>query len=90
MQKDIEETITVGDVKLWTTFRGKDFPTLLINGGPGCCDYMMPVAEMIEDISHVIRYEQRGCGRSNAGSTFSIENCITDIEEIRKHYRSNK
>ena len=36
---------------------------LMFNGGPGCDDYLGLVAEMIDDMCRVIRFEPRGCGR---------------------------
>jgi proline iminopeptidase len=51
-------------VRLWTISQGVGHPVMLCNGGAGCCDYLGPVAGMIDDVCRVIRSEQRGCGRS--------------------------
>ena len=49
--------------RLWTVSQGVGHPVILCNGGAGCCDYLGPLAAMIDDLCRVIRFEQRGCGR---------------------------
>ena len=72
---------------LWTCTSGpKDGePVLLCNGGPGCCDYLVPVAEMLAD-KRVIRFEQRGCGRSTADGKYDLLTAIEDMERVRRYY----
>jgi proline iminopeptidase len=50
-------------VRLWTVSQGVGHPVMPCNGGAGCCDYLEPVAAMIDDLAKVIRFEQRGCGK---------------------------
>lgn len=69
---------------------GEGFPVLLCNGGPGCCDYLAPVAAMLDDAAEVIRFEQRGCGRSGHAPRYDIETCLADIESVRAHYRIDR
>lgn len=59
---------------------------MLCNGGAGCCDYLEPVAQMLDDITKVIRFEQRGCGRSDPTPPYDIETCLADLENIRNYY----
>jgi proline iminopeptidase len=59
---------------------------VLCNGGPGCCDYLASVAAMLDDIAQVIRFEGRGCGRSEALPPYTIETCLADLEAVRQHY----
>lgn len=59
---------------------------LLCNGGPGCCDYLEPVAAMIDDRVQVVRFEQAGCGRSDARPSYDLEDCLADLEAIRQSY----
>jgi proline iminopeptidase len=59
-------------------------------GGPGCSDYLGPVAEMMNEVSRVIRYEQRGCGRSDRTPPFDIDTDLRDIEAIREYYRVDR
>jgi proline iminopeptidase len=73
-------------VKLRTITQGQGHPVMLCNGGPGCCDYLGPVAAMIDDVAQVIRFEQRGCGRSEPAPPYDVDTCVTDLENIRRHY----
>ncbi len=41
---------------------------------------------MIDDIAQVIRFEQRGCGRSDPIGPYDVATCIQDLESIRQHY----
>jgi proline iminopeptidase len=72
---------------LWTISHGSGVPILLSNGGPGCCDYLAPVAELFPPGIQVIRWEQRGCGRSTGSPPYTIDACLQDMEAIRRHYR---
>jgi proline iminopeptidase len=81
-----ENYINSNGVRIWTVVQGSGVPFLLCNGGPGCCDYLGPVAAMITDVAKVIRFEQRGCGRSEAVGPYDLETCLADLESIREHY----
>ena len=77
---------------LWTCTSGADNnPVILLcNGGPGCCDYLKPVADMLDNKYQVIRFEQRGCGRSTADGLYDLTTTVEDIERIREHYGVKK
>ena len=77
-------------VRLWTVSQGVGHPVMLCNGGAGCCDYLGPVAAMIDDLAKVIRFEQRGCGRSQPIPPYNIETCLIDLENIRNHYEIDR
>jgi proline iminopeptidase len=85
-----EKLIPSGDARIWTVTQGKGIPLLLCNGGPGCADYLEPVATMIDDLAKVIRFEQRGCGRSDHVPPYDLETCLYDLVSIRKHYGIEK
>ncbi len=59
---------------------------MLCNGGPGYCDYLGPVAEMMEALVQVYRWEQRGCGRSDAVPPYDHATCLADLEALRKYF----
>jgi proline iminopeptidase len=83
----MSESFVVSDgVSIWTTRDGEGYPVMLCNGGAGCCDYLGPVAEMLDDVVQVIRFEQRGCGRSQHAPPYDIETCLADLESVRAHY----
>lgn len=87
MQRNIE----LDNTRIWTEKRGEGVLVLLISGGPGCCNYMEPVAELIEDISEVIMFDPRGCGRSTFdGKGYDLETALKDLESIRTEYGVDK
>ena len=78
--------ITVGQTKLWVSDNGQGIPCILCNGGPGCDDYLGPISEMLRDVCRTIRFEPRGCGRSDYDGKYDIETTVDDVEAIRKHF----
>jgi proline iminopeptidase len=72
--------------RLWTTSNGEGTPLILCNGGPGCDDYLGPVSEMLEDLCQVVRFEPRGCGRSEYDGHYDLATTVADIEFIRAAY----
>jgi proline iminopeptidase len=81
-----ERFVVSGGVSIWTTRAGEGPPVVLCNGGAGCCDYLAPVAGMLDDMAQVIRFEQRGCGRSQRAPPYTIETSLLDLESVRAHY----
>src|SRR5262249_32574146 len=49
---------------LWTEDSGRGDPLVLCHGGPGLWDYFDDVADWLSGIATVVRWDQRGCGRS--------------------------
>ncbi len=58
----------------------------MFNGGPGCDDYLAPVATLIEDVCQIIRFEPRGCGRSDWDGDYTVQTLINDAECVRQTY----
>ena len=44
-----EQFVNSDGAQLWTLVQGQGVPVVLCNGGPGCCDYLAPVAAMLDD-----------------------------------------
>lgn len=86
----MEQILDIEGCKIWTIAEGQDAPFLLCNGGPGCDDYLKPVSILIEDICRVIRFEARGCGRSDYDGQYTLERTVEDMEAIRKAYGFEK
>ena len=82
--------VQASGARIWTISHGTGVPVILCSGGPGCPDYLEPVATMTDDLSLVIRFEQRGCGRSEQVGPYDIETCVDDLESIRKHYEVSR
>ena len=74
-------------VRLWTVAEGSGLPIVLCGGGPGCCDYLEPVARLLPASTRAIRFEPRGCGRSELAPPYSLETDLADLEAIRRHYQ---
>src|SRR5439155_16275933 len=52
----------------------------------GLSDILGPVAEMIDDLAVIHRYDQRGGGRSTGSPPFSVEQFVDDPEALRNHW----
>ena len=81
----METYIESGGIKLWTDADGSGTPVILISGGPGCCDYLEPVAALL-DGARTIRFDARGCGRSSLAPRYTLADSLADLEAIRAHY----
>lgn len=75
-------------VQLWTTISGEQNRTavMLCGGGPGCADYLEPIAAMMDDAVKVIRFEPRGCGRSTEDYHCDVDKTVADLETIRRYF----
>ena len=82
----MEQFVTSRGGQLWTIAEGDGPSLLLCNGGPGCCDYLEPVAHVLTAVARVIRFEQSGCGRSSHILPYDVAGCLTDMESIRVFY----
>ncbi|MEW1910815.1 alpha/beta hydrolase [Kitasatospora sp. NPDC085895] len=80
-----EQFIQSGDAVIWADISGAGAPILLSHGGPGLCDNLGGLAGMLDGIRTTVRYDQRGCHRSTAGSApLSVAALIEDMETIRR------
>jgi len=85
-----EVIINSNNTKIRTAVQGKGVPVILSHGGPGLYDYLKPVADMMEENAFVIRYDQRGCGRSEDRGPYNLDMYLEDMENIRKHFEIDK
>jgi proline iminopeptidase len=81
-----ENFVTSGNARLWSMVSGKGTPVLFFNGGPGCDDYLEPVAKLMDSVCQVIRFEPRGCGRSDWDGNYDLDTLLEDAEALRKAY----
>src|SRR4051794_4590761 len=75
-------------VELWVerTGDGAGLPLVLCHGGPGMWDNLGPLAALLDHGRVVVRWDQRGCGRSGgAGGPFSLAQSLADLEAVRRH-----
>jgi proline iminopeptidase len=76
----------IRDTRLWVSDEGTGPPVVLCNCGPGCGDYLEPVASMIADLARVIRFEPRGCGRSDPDGPYDLATSLADLDAIQKSF----
>ncbi|MFF5961097.1 alpha/beta fold hydrolase [Streptomyces luteogriseus] len=83
------ETVTTGDgVRLWAQRSGRGAtPLVLCHGGPGLWDMFDDVAGLLGDLATVIRWDQRGCGRSEpCDGPWTVERFVADLDAVRRHF----
>lgn len=74
-------------VGLWfeQTGDGPGVPLVLCHGGPGMWDNLGPLAALLDQERPVVRWDQRGCGRSGgAGGPFTLQRFLADLDAIRQ------
>jgi proline iminopeptidase len=70
--------------RLWTAASGTGPPVVCLHGGPGLWDYLAPLAALLDGQFTVVRFDQRGCGRSTGrGGPFTIEQAVDDLDQVR-------
>jgi len=70
--------------ELWAAVSGTGPPVVLLHGGPGLWDYFASLVPLLDGTFTVIRFEQRGCGRSTGrGGPFTIEQAVADMDQVR-------
>lgn len=80
---------TSDGVRLWTATTGtaSALPAVVIlHGGPGLWDDYAVLAEMLDDLTVVHRFDQRGCGRSGPSELQSMQRSAQDIDELRAYF----
>ena len=82
-----EEYVQSGGARFWTGTQGRGEALVLLHGGPGGSDQLQTVADMVDDLVQVHRYEQRGCGRSVGGPPYTVERWLNDLEQLRRHWK---
>lgn len=81
-----EGSVLVDGAHLWVSVCGGGPPLVLCHGGPGLHDYLEPLGRMVEDLATVIRYDQRGSGRSEDRPPYTVARFVADLEGLRRHF----
>ncbi|GAA3755100.1 alpha/beta fold hydrolase [Micromonospora maritima] len=71
--------------RLWADQAGTGPPLVLCHGGPGMWDHLGPVARLVDDHARVIRWDQRGCGRSERRGPYAVDRFVADLDAVREH-----
>lgn len=91
MGERIEHVTADDGCVLWTVRSGagsgeSGHGFVFCHGGPGFWDTLGPIARMIEDLGPVVRWDQRGGGRSQWAAPYSIERFLADLDQVRGHH----
>ncbi|MEV6924091.1 alpha/beta hydrolase [Dactylosporangium sp. NPDC051485] len=70
--------------RLWANSTGDGDPLVLCHGGPGLWDYFDDVAELLRGTARIVRWDQRGCGRSERCGPYSVARSIADLDAVRE------
>ena len=81
-----ERQVTANGLSFWTATQGAGPPVVLCHGGPGLYDYLEPVADMVDGLATVHRYDQRGCGRSEDRPPYEVATFVEDLDALREHW----
>ena len=69
--------------RLWTADTGRGAPLILCHGGPGLWDMFGSLANSLAGDVRVIRWDQRGCGRSERRGPYSVARSVADLDAVR-------
>lgn len=71
-------------LRSWTTGSANagTLPVVMLHGGPGVPDYLAPVADIIDDLCLVHRYDQRGTGGSSWDGDHTIARHLHDLASL--------
>ena len=70
--------------RLWTAETGHGTPLIMCHGGPGLWDMFGTLAAAWSGHLRVIRWDQRGCGRSERRGPYSLARSAADLDAVRQ------
>jgi proline iminopeptidase len=76
--------------RLWAMTVGAGEPLIVCHGGPGMWDMFGDAAAMLRDDLRVVRWDQRGCGRSERRGPYSMARAAADLDAVRAHFGFEK
>lgn len=84
---DSASSVAVADdgCRLWIAETGQGPPLVLCHGGPGLWDMFGDLASMLSGHVRAVRWDQRGCGRSELRGPYSVARSVADLDAIRSH-----
>ena len=87
-ESETNETVTTDDgVRLWAARSGRGAPLVLCHGGPGLWDMFTDVAGLLAGRATTVRWDQRGCGRSErCAGPWTSERFVADLDAVRRHF----
>lgn len=83
-----EHTVVADDgTRLWVEESGPPdgASVVLCHGGPGMADYLEELRDILTEAGmRVVRWDQRGAGRSERKLPYSVERFVADLEAVRR------
>src|SRR5690349_3893470 len=76
--------------RLWTGGTGHGEPLIMGHGGPGLWDMTGSLAAALAGHQRIIRWDQRGCGRSERRGPYSVARCVADLDAVRAQTDAQK
>jgi proline iminopeptidase len=86
MQPVETHVVTDDGCRLWTARHSGSSASegfLLCHGGPGFWDTLAPIAELLAEDGPVVRWDQRGGGRSEHQGPYTLARFIADLDAVR-------
>jgi proline iminopeptidase len=77
--------LTEDGCRLWSAQTGQGTPLVLCHGGPGLWDMFDTLAPLLAGHARLVRWDQRGCGRSERRGPYSLARSVADLDAIRSH-----
>ena len=68
---------------LWSAEAGRGEPLIVCHGGPGLWDMFGSLAGSLAGDVRVVRWDQRGCGRSERSGPYSVARSAADLDAVR-------
>src|SRR5437764_6899841 len=68
--------------RLWTAETGRGEPLIMCHGGPGLWDMSGSLAARLAERRTVIRWDQRGGGRSERRGPYSVARYVADLDVV--------
>lgn len=84
------EVLADDGCRLWTAAAGDGPPLLLCHGGPGLWDYFDGVADLLRGAARTLRWDQRGCGRSERRGPCTVSRFVADLDAVRHHHGAER
>ena len=70
-------------LRLWTADTGSGFPLVTCHGGPGLWDMLGSFTSALTPRLRVIRWDQRGGGRSARSGPYRLDRFVADLDTVR-------
>jgi proline iminopeptidase len=69
--------------RLWATRSGRGDPLVLCHGGPGLWDAFGDLVPELDALATTVRWDQRGCGRSDRRGPYTVARSVADLDAVR-------